>query len=174
MPLRISDPESDDALETLLTAVSPKTDSTGQTFYGQGAIIQGDGPGKKTIVRRLLREMEDSYGTPTLLVDCKEHETAAEIYRALLDEVVDEPSQEYADLSRGALLREVGNTLEKPCVLALDRADHLAEKRILYNAYEKEFLIPVVMVDRRRDLLDGLDESIVSRMSGLWPVRFEA
>ncbi|QCC57381.1 ATP-binding protein (plasmid) [Natrinema thermotolerans] len=118
--------------------------------------------------------MEDSYGTPTLVVDCREHETAAEIYRALLDEVVDEPSREYADLSRGSLLREVENTLEKPCILALDQADHLEEERILYNAYEKEFLIPVIVVEQRRDLLDGLDERIVSRMSALWPVRFEA
>lgn len=174
MPQYVSDPDSDDALETLLMTVSPDTDGSGQTFYGSGAFISGNGSGKRTTARRVLDEMEDSYGTPTLFVDCREHGTATEIYRALLDEAVDEPSAKYSDLSDGLLLQEIGNVLEKPCIVVLDQADQLEEKRILYTAYEEGFIIPVIMVDQRHELLSGLDERIVSRVESLWPLRFEA
>lgn len=174
MPLRVSDPESDDALETLLTAVSPSTDGSGQTFYGSGAFIWGSEPGKRTAARRMLSEMEDSYGNPTLLIDCEEHNTTTKIYKAILDEIVDEPSRDHSNLSHGSLLREIDNTLEKPCIVVFDRADQLEDKRVLHSAYEKEFIIPVIIARQRHELLSGLDERIVSRVDSLWPIRFEA
>lgn len=174
MPLRVSNPDSNEALETLLNAVSPVTDGSSRTFHGLGAFIWGSGSEKRRIAQRMLDEMGHSYGNPTLHVDCREHETATEIYTALLDEVVDEPSQEYSELSRRSLLREIENTLEKPCVVVYDRADQLEEEWILYSAYEKEFIIPVIIVGKRREFLSELDERVVSRMDSLWPIRFEA
>lgn len=173
MPVRVSDPESDDALESLLMAVSPDTDDTGRTFHGSGAFIWG-GSGKTATTQRMVSEMEKSYDYPTLLIDCEEHDTTTKIYKAILDEIVDEPSTDYSSLSQGMLSREIDNAPGEPCLTVLDRADQLEDKRVLHSVYESESIIPVVIVRERREFLSGLDGRIVSRMDSLWPIRFGA
>jgi Cdc6-like AAA superfamily ATPase len=60
-----------------------------------------------------------------------------------------------------------------PCVVILDEADQLADKRLLYHLHELPQFSMLLIANREKDLFAGADERLTSRLTGCRRVRFD-
>lgn len=60
-----------------------------------------------------------------------------------------------------------------PCVVILDEADQLEEKRLLYHLHELPQFSMVLIANREQDLFANTDERLASRLTGREQVRFD-
>ena len=60
-----------------------------------------------------------------------------------------------------------------PCVVILDEADQLEDKRLLYTLHELPQFSMLLIANRERELLASADERLTSRLTGSERVRFD-
>jgi len=60
-----------------------------------------------------------------------------------------------------------------PCVVILDEADQLEDKRLLYTLHELPQFSMLLIANRERDLFANADERLTSRLTGCERVRFD-
>ena len=60
-----------------------------------------------------------------------------------------------------------------PCVVILDEADQLEEKRLLYHLHELPQFSMLLIANREQDLFASADERLTSRLTGCEQVRFD-
>jgi orc1/cdc6 family replication initiation protein len=60
-----------------------------------------------------------------------------------------------------------------PCVVILDEADQLEDKRLLYTLHELPQFSMLLIANRERDLFADADERLTSRLTGCERVRFD-
>lgn len=60
-----------------------------------------------------------------------------------------------------------------PCVVILDEADQLEEKRLLYHLHELPQFSMLLIANREQDLFATADERLTSRLTGCEQVRFD-
>lgn len=160
-----------DELEVLSNALAgaaadPPDRSTGAFIYGPS------GTGKTTAARVVLDQLAETADVDTVHVDCWRHHSSVQVYYAVLDAIHDAYAKSPEGQTATALLAALEDALTRPVVVVLDEADQLQDEQALYEAYEISEIVPVLIANRRREWLSGLDMRVTSRIDGYPSVRF--
>lgn len=160
-----------DELEALSSALEPVR--TGDRRPSTGAFLYGlSGVGKTTSARYVVDELREATAIRTAVVNCYESTSSREVFHAILADLEERTERPSPGTSTAGLLEELESAIDEPVVVILDEADQLGDERALYQSYELEGLVPIIIANRKHEWLSRLDTRVSSRIEGLRTIRF--
>lgn len=160
-----------DELEALSSALEPVR--TGDRRPSTGAFLYGlSGVGKTTSARYVVDELREATAIQTATVNCWESKTSREVIHAILSDLEKRTDRPTPGTSTAGLLEDLEQAIDEPVVVVLDEADQLTDERALYQCYELEGLVPIIIANRKHEWLSRLDTRVSSRVESLRTIRF--
>ncbi len=125
------------------------------------------GSGKTHTVKYAVDQLcQQNPGLNAVYVNCwEDHSPFQTLYR-ILDQLESTVDIHRKSTPRDVLIDRLRTHDDQPCVAILDEVDQLDEKDLLYDLLNLPGFLLLLIANREEDLLEGIDERLVSRLGG--------
>ncbi|WP_181693273.1 Cdc6/Cdc18 family protein [Natronomonas sp. LN261] len=160
-------------LNALSSGLEPLLDG----YRGDHAMVVGPpGSGKTACARYAVGQLRRSLvDVRTQYIDCWQHSSRFATLLKLVEGIGQSMDVQQHSTPHDELLRRIRDADGRPYVVILDEADQLdCREDILYELTRLHHVYTILICNRERDLLDGLDRRVVSRLSGCQRIEFDS
>lgn len=160
-------------LNALSSGLEPLLDG----YRGDHAMVVGPpGSGKTACARYAVGQLRRSLvDVRTQYIDCWQHSSRFATLLKLVEGIGQSMDVQQHSTPHDELLRRIRDADGRPYVVILDEADQLdCREDILYELTKLQHVYTILICNRERDLLDGLDRRVVSRLSGCQRIEFDS
>ena len=160
-------------LNALSSGLEPLLDG----YRGDHAMVVGPpGSGKTACARYAVGQLRRSLvDVRTQYIDCWQHSSRFATLLKLVEGIGQSMDVQQHSTPHDELLRRIRDADGRPYVVILDEADQLdCREDILYELTRLQHVYAILICNRERDLLDGLDRRVVSRLSGCQRIEFDS
>ncbi|CAI49720.1 Orc1-type DNA replication protein [Natronomonas pharaonis DSM 2160] len=160
-------------LNALSNALEPLLDG----YRGEHSIVVGpSGAGKTACARYTVEQLRRSLvDVRAQYINCWQHSSRFAALLQLVDGIGQSMDIQQHSTPHDELLRRLRNVDDRPYIVILDEADQLdCREDILYELTTLDHVYMILICNRERELLDGLDRRVVSRLRGCRRIEFEA